>query len=248
MFAQDKGQRMNIETAVKNLREVKDVFDRNNVTFWLDSGILLGAVRDRKMIKGDTDIDLGTWYCELNKIVLTFSEFKKRGFDVVLNKKWTCITLQRFRFNINVELYHERYRYAWRVWRVVKSGIFISVLERCVNISNLRVYAKQKVTSAQKIKNLSSLLPSTLKQLVTDTAWLALHRLGCMVPEIIPKHYFETLSTMQFYEMEFCIPSDVKKYLEYRYGGDWETPKEEWLYYRDDGARAPDWDWLCFEV
>jgi phosphorylcholine metabolism protein LicD len=244
------GQRMEEEeeVAVENLREVKDVFDKNNVTFWLDSGILLGAVRDGKMIKGDTDIDLGTWYYNLTKIISTFSEFKKRGFDIVLNKKWTCITLRRFDFNINVELYHKKCGYAWRVWRVAKKGRVINMLERCVNISNLRVYAKQKETYAQKLKNLSSFLPSTLKQLVTDTAWLALHRLGCMVPEIIPKHYFETLSTIQFYGMEFYIPCDVKKYLEYRYGSDWETPKKEWVYYRDDGARAPDWDWLCFEL
>jgi hypothetical protein len=239
---------MKVETAVENLREVKDVFDRNNVTFWLDSGILLGAVRDGKMIEGDTDIDLGTWYHDLNKIISTFSEFKKRGFDIVLNKKWTCVTLRRFDFNINVELYLKRYGYAWRVWRIARKGIFISILERCVNISNLRVYAKQKVTFVQRIKNLSSLLPSTLKQLVTGAAWLALHRLGCMVPEIIPKYYFEILSTISFYEMEFLIPCDVKRYLEYRYGSDWETPKEEWVYYRDDGARAPDWDWLCSEV
>ena len=233
---------------MKNLRQVKDVFDRNDVIFWLDSGILLGAVRDGKMIEGDTDIDLGTWYHNLTKIISFFSEFKKRGFDIVLNKKWTCITLRKFDFNINVELYHNRYGYAWRVWKVARKGIFVNILDRCVNISNLRLYAKKKVTFSQKIKNLSSLFPSTLKQIVTDTAWLALHRLGCMVPEIIPKHYFEKLSTIQFCEMEFRIPSHVKKYLEYRYGSDWETPKEEWIYYRDDGARAPDWDWLCFEV
>lgn len=237
---------MNAELALKNLREVKDVFDKNDVSFWLDSGILLGAVRDGKIIEGDTDIDLGTWYNNLAKLIATFPELQKKGFDIILNRKWTCATLRRFDFNINVELYHKRGSYAWRVWRVVKGGILIKILERCVNISNLRIYAKHK-GSFTRIKHLTSLLPLALKQLVSDTAWRALHRLGCMVPEVIPKRYFEELSTIHFYGMEFAIPSDVKKYLEYRYGSDWETPKGKWVYYRDDGAAAPNQDWLCFE-
>ena len=238
---------MKVEIAVENLRDVKEVFDKNDVNFWLDSGVLLGAVRDGKIIEWDTDIDLGTWYNNLTKLISTFPKFKKKGFNIILNRKWTCTTLRRFDFNINVELYHKRGDYAWRVWKVYKKGTIINILDRCVNISNLRIYTKQKGTFARKIKHLSSLLPPALKQLVTDTAWLALHRLGCMVPEVIPKRYFEKLSTIQFYGKKFNIPSDVEKYLEYRYGSDWETPKGGWIYYRDDGAAAPNRDWLCFE-
>lgn len=238
---------MNIEVAVKNLREVKDVFDENNVNFWLDSGALLGAVRDGKIIEWDIDIDLGTWYNDLTKLISTFPELNKRGFDVVLNRKWAAMTATRFGYNINIDLYHKRENYAWKVWEVPKKERISNMLKRCVNISNLRAYS-EKGMFAQKTKYLSSLLSPALKQLVTKTAWLALHRLGCMVPIVIPKRYFEELSTIQFYKMEFKIPSDIEKYLEYRYGIDWKTPKRKWIYYRDDGAVAPDWDWLCFET
>jgi phosphorylcholine metabolism protein LicD len=50
---------MNEELAVKNLKEVKEIFDRAGVKYWLDSGTLLGAMRDGKIIEWGHDIDLG---------------------------------------------------------------------------------------------------------------------------------------------------------------------------------------------
>ena len=238
---------MKVDVAVKNLREVKEVFDKNDVNFWLDTGTLLGAVRDGKIIEWDTDIDLATWYNGITKLIFTFRELKKRGFNITLNRKWAVMTIKKFDCNINVSLYHKRGGYAWKIWRVPKKRMIISVLNRCVNISNLKVYATPERTFTRRIKHLSSLLPSALKQLVTDMAWLALHRLGCMIPTIIPKHYFGKLSTIRFYGMQFNAPSEVEKYLEYRYGGDWRTPKRKWIHYEEDGTVAPAWDQLCLE-
>lgn len=42
---------MNEKTAIKSLQQVKRVFDKYNVEYWLDVGTLLGAVRDRKNIE-----------------------------------------------------------------------------------------------------------------------------------------------------------------------------------------------------
>jgi phosphorylcholine metabolism protein LicD len=238
---------MEVETAVKNLREVKDVFDKNNIIFWLDQGTLLGAVRDGKLIEWDTDIDLGTWYKNATRIISTFPEFKKREFNVVLNRKQAVMTIQRLDCNINVTLYRERGKYAWMVWILVGKRKIGNVLKRCVNISNLRTYTKKEKMFARKIKYFLSLLPLTLKQHVTDIAWLALDKLGCIVPVVIPKHHFKKLSTIQFYGIQFSIPSDVEKHLEYKYGTDWKTPKQKWVYYKDDGAIAPNWDVLHFE-
>ena len=36
--------------SVKDLKEVKEVFDSLDIKFWLDWGTLLGAVRDGKII------------------------------------------------------------------------------------------------------------------------------------------------------------------------------------------------------
>ena len=223
---------MNVEIAVENLREIKDILDRNGVEFWLDSGTLLGAVRDGKIIEWDWDIDLGMWYNNLTQLTSTIPEFKKRGFSVFLNRKWGVMTiLNRGTDNaLTIVLYRERASCAWNIWIVGKNRVE-KVLHRGVNISNVRVYAKEPL----KYKYLLSLLPSTLKQLITNIVWSQLNRLGCMVLMVVPKHFFERLERLEFYGMEFNVPSDVEDYLAYKYG-DWRVPVRNWLYYRDDGA------------
>jgi len=235
---------MKEEGVMENLRVVKDVFDKNNIIFWLDQGTLLGAFRDGKIIEWDIDVDLGTWYKNATQIASTFTEFKKRGFNVVLNKKQAVMTIQKLDCNINIVLYREKGNYAWMVWIVVSKRKIGNILKRCINISSLRAYAKKEKMFARKSKYFLSLFPSTLTQHVTDIAWLALQRLGYIVPVVIPKYHFEKLSTIQFYGMPFNIPSDVEKYLEYKYGTNWRTPKQKWVYYEDDSAIVPNWDVL----
>ena len=55
------------------------------------------------------------------------------------------------------------------------------------------------------------------------------------IPQVIPKHHFEKLSSINFYGMEFNIPSDVEKYLELHYGN-WNVPEKKYSYWRDNGA------------
>jgi len=238
---------MEEKIVVEDIREVKEVLDENNVNFWLDLGTLLGAVRDEKIIEWDADIDLGTWYSDATKLVSTFPELKKRGFDVILSRKRAAMTAIRSGVKINFSLYRKRGDYAWNVW-VVRRKSVEKLLNRLVNISNIRTYAKQEGTFARKIKYLLFLLPLNVKQPVTNMAWLLLYSLDCIFPVVIPRHYFEKLSTIRFYGMQFRIPSDVEKYLEYHYGTSWKTPTKEWVYYKDDSAIAPDWDVLHFKT
>lgn len=234
--------------AVENLREIKDVFDENDIKFWLDSGTLLGAVRDGKIIEWDGDVDLGTWNRDATQIISTFPEFKRRGFDVILNRKHVTMSIIRSGCSINFSLYRERGNYAWTQWTHMLKTTVEKILNRGVNILSVRTYAKQEGAFTRKIKHLSSLLPLALKKLVASTALLLLYSLGYVFPVVVPKHYFEKLSTIQFYGMEFNIPSDAEKYLEYRYGSNWKTPIRKWVCYKDDGAVALNWDVLHFKT
>jgi phosphorylcholine metabolism protein LicD len=223
---------MKVEIAVENLREIKDILDKNGVGFWLDSGTLLGAVRDGKIIEWDIDIDLGAWYNNVTQLISIFPEFKKRGFSVFLNRKLGIMTILRGGVDnmVAVGLYRQGSGCAWNIWIVGKKKVE-KVLYRCVNMANIRVYAKNPL----KNKYFLSVLPLTLKQLIANTAWSQLNRLGCNFLMAVPKRFFEKLGCLEFYGMKFNVPSDVEDYLAYRYG-DWRVPVRDWVCCRDDGA------------
>lgn len=48
------------EKAIKLLFDVKNIFDELSLNYWIEGGTLLGAVRDKKLIPWDHDIDMGT--------------------------------------------------------------------------------------------------------------------------------------------------------------------------------------------
>jgi len=229
--------RMMERVAVENLREIKEILDNVGIEFWLDHGTLLGAVREGKIIEWDSDIDLGTWYDNAEEIISVFPEFKRRGFSAILIKKNGIVHTKRRGYYIGINLYRKRGRYAWSV-----PTIYLKKMKRIeeiffwgMNVLSLITYIRPDGKFIRRSEPFSGLLPLKLKQLLIDILWAILDRRGCIIPLIIPKHYFEKLSNTKFYNMEFNIPLDVRNYLKYRYGSDWKKPVKEWKY-EDDGA------------
>jgi len=231
------------------LRQTKEILDRIGVNYWLEGGTLLGAVRDGKIIEWDKDVDLATWYHNAKRIISTFPEFKNRGFDIILKSPPTIVFITKLGFRIDISFFREKDDYAWKIVIVREKGIkrilcqYLSILAH----SSVRTYEERKGKFIRKsLIHLSPLLPSTLKQFSANMGSLLdrhalYHSDSCIIPKVVPKHYFERLSTIQFYGMKFNIPTDVEKYLEFRYGSNWKIPTKRWVYYRDDGAINLNW-------
>jgi len=52
------------QTAVEALEQIQDAFNNKNIIYWLEFGTLLGAVREKKFISHDLDIDIGLFISE----------------------------------------------------------------------------------------------------------------------------------------------------------------------------------------
>lgn len=232
---------MREEIAVQSLREVKEVFDKAGIKFWLDHGTLLGAVRDGKIIEWDTDIDLGAAYDNIDKIISVFPELEKRGFNVFLDfcyDKHSVLHITRFDCNASVLLFRVIDDNAWAIDLTGENLITKFLIPNLIIMLSQRAYAKpQGIFVGKVLKYYLSLLPPALKRYFCDMAWSVWERCGGKYAAIaVPKRYVEKLETIEFYGMKFNIPSEAEKYLEYIYGTNWRIPKKEWDTPKNDGS------------
>jgi len=72
--------KMDFKKADQDLKEVKEVYDKHGVKFWLFAGTLLGAIRNKDYITYDHDMDCGMYFEDNDKIPKIFEELRGRGF------------------------------------------------------------------------------------------------------------------------------------------------------------------------
>ena len=73
----------------KEFLKICDILDQLKIIFFLNSGILLGAIRDNDFIKWDWDIEISVFSDELlPNIDLIANKLKENGFKIKkINKK-----------------------------------------------------------------------------------------------------------------------------------------------------------------
>lgn len=72
---------MNHEKAFEDLLDIKDVFNKVGIKFWLLWGTLIGAIRENDFMPHDHDIDLGMYFEDTDKCVLILEKLREKGFN-----------------------------------------------------------------------------------------------------------------------------------------------------------------------
>ncbi len=82
---------MDIDSASKVLKEMKQVLDDAGVRFFLRQGTCLGAIRDKALIPWDDDLDLGSVIgfdgLTEDKVETVAATFREKGYIVKLNRQ-----------------------------------------------------------------------------------------------------------------------------------------------------------------
>ena len=240
---------MNEKSAVEALRYIKEVFDAHGIEYWLDYGTLLGAIRDGKFIPWDHDVDIGALDSEESKIKIVSKELCKKGLDLFFLELQGDMARILIEENLWVDIYfyssveNNKISHVFYVHHNRMVGQVIDYLYRVLLPSHALDYKDGRMPDlvTKKLCKIMHRLPISLKGWIVEVLATVYKKIGSeKIRMVVPNHYFKNLSTMEFYGMEFKVPSPVEEYLTYKYGKNWETPKEDYMWWEEDGSIIKD--------
>jgi len=230
---------MDEKKTVEALRQIKQILEEHNVEFWLSCGVLLGAVREKKIIPWDHDIDLATWDQNISKIKQAFNDIKNRGFEIYYSDFQQIIKILKEESEIEIALHTLKDNKAIiPVYMHNKIGQILDYINWTLIIKNPKIKpGKAPLILTTAIIKTFQIMPISLRKNLIKLTKKLYQKIGCKKAHaIIPSHFFTNLSTMEFYEMKFKAPKDAEGYLSYIYGKDWRTPKKDYVFHRDDNS------------
>ncbi len=193
-----------------------------NDTVWLDSGTLLGLVRDAEILSWDKDIDLGIWAKDLS-ILDDIHDKSKTLQNCTIHYKY-----------YNSEVYHVSIENpAWafpvhiNVYREQKNIAYCAQGHSLIN----------DITGKHKI--VSKIIQKCFKKFSADRqTWSKIWPMNKtyeVYTWCIPVKYFNNLTSFRIQDIHFTVPSQYNEYLSDRYG-DWNIPKKDWKYWENDNC------------
>ena len=238
---------MNEKEAIIALKNVKEMLDSHDIEFWLDTGTLLGAVRNDRFIPWDDDIDLRIWKKDLKRVVQILEKQKMKYYLVqdVFDPPRPTVKIYYSDFIIDLSAYELSDHLAIFSYRKPKKFIKNSFI--IWNLKNLICLVQSKSNAHIIRTNIPFFMVNLFSELISSFPFKIRKNILTFLTKIItmmhtkvslsiPVKYFKKLSKIEFYGMEFKIPSPVEEYLEYRYGVDWMTPERDYVFYEDDQA------------
>lgn len=200
--------------ATRLLESTTEILGGAGLSFWLDQGTLLGAIRDNALLPWETDIDLSMWEADFHRVLEYAGAFAEHNIRVEhhANRKSIYLMLRR------------------------RSSIFVDIAgHRQVGDVVYKRFA-QAHTSVWKrrAKRILDAGPPVLRDAVRSR--VRAHS-STVIDVPIPAHWFADFREHEFLAVKgLRVPADAEAYLEYKYGPDWRVPRRDWDFYTEDGA------------
>ncbi len=225
-------------------KEVKETFEALQISYWLDQGTLLGVIREGDLLKTDHDLDLGMWADDYRKRrPEILSRLRKKGYFVETYKphQLSITDLHGSLSMINIALYRrEDGRAVKDVYYPVSGGLadwLIRAVLFCAHAGAGTLEQKLNPGTAGRLAAAAGkIIPVPLWNILCYSAGRSQYLFRPHFRMAVDERFFLHLETVEAAGLKLPVPGNPEAYLSLKYGLDWQTPKADWLYYKDDGA------------
>ena len=214
------------------LAKLSRILTSCEIDHFLDSGTLLGAVRENDFIAWDNDIDIGALIDDpLNLKIRSFiSRCVQEKYSVTETKTSVIIKKQNKNICVSITKYRRKANFYISEFQINdESSWYLRKIEAyasgvCFHDGpNFADKIKKYISKSNHILKILASVLNTGKKIKTKIIK-------------IPAQYFEENSSMEFRGWTYAVPKNFEEYLEYRYGQDWRVPRGNWNYFEDDGG------------
>ena len=210
---------MKIENLDPQLEMMCNLLSELEIEYCIDSGTLLGLVREGALLERDRDIDIAILENQQNKLIKLKSRLRDQGYKCRILSvygqkfkfKFWCASEKR---SIDINIFRES--------QDNEKFICPQTFPIIKNENPLFFYGRKIIRVVFGIiKNIGSEFD------LNDFPW----RIGtCHLTWAIPKDHF---SSFEHLSGQIYVPRKYKEYLTFRYG-DWKTPNKNWNFRSDD--------------
>ncbi|OQB25773.1 MAG: LicD family protein [Firmicutes bacterium ADurb.Bin182] len=232
-------------------KDLQSLLEQSGVCWFLDSGSLLGMIREGAFLKHDHDIDIGILSegkeDQIDKFIAVmiskgFRAVKFFWGKVLYKCKLIPESSQIFPYIIDMQFYH-----ASGSDFICPQLVFRDQLTAFQRIKlrwiRLRKSGAEGIESRKK--SFKDSFKRVLRKIVTrktiEIQYKKYSKMFDFYMWYIPKDYTDKFTNINGYQ----VFKDNENYLAYRYG-DWKTPAKKWDFTKDDtGLKMTSYNYIC---
>ncbi len=213
----------------KNFIETLNLFERNDIFYWICHGTLLGLIRDKDLIPWDHDVDIAVWYSEDTKKKIKNMMIEN---DYSLKEKYLIeddllTFIKKDGREVDINFYHQKEinseQMAYVKWFVPKNIV-------CKSIEALSLANEYKGKFYSVIKNFTFTMQffKKLKIFLIKNKYFY-KTVGYTQPIELLKDF----KKIKYFEINVSVPVKSEEYLEFVYGDNWRNPVKKFNWIKD---------------